>query len=179
MKKIKGLIIGLLLVILSGCVTTLFGGASKQQQQEVKEQIMESLTDYYKQPFKLLDFSYDYGSHSNPSIDCVFLYCKTEDYGIYHFKIQAVDNPIITMKFSIPDGMVKESIKPLIDSFKKSQLNSVYCSAFAGYYGKIVDNYGRFKQPYTKQTEKFCDNLEQTSFHLSRDYYLKHKDEYK
>jgi hypothetical protein len=43
-------------------------------------------------------------------------------YGTYYFKIQAVDNPIIVMDFSMNDGLAtKESIKPLIDSFKKNQ----------------------------------------------------------
>jgi hypothetical protein len=176
MKIIKVFI----LIVIALSIVSCSSGASYKQQQEVKAEVMKLLKQEYKQPFKLLSFEYKYKSHTNPAMDCVFLYCKSEKYGTYYFKVKAINNPIIIMDFSINDGLAtKESIKPMIDSFKSKQLKEVYCDAFAGYYGKIVDNYGKLEQPYTTITTKFCNSRGQTSFHISRDYYLKHQDQYK
>jgi len=61
----------------------------------------------------------------------------------------------------------------------RHQLKDVYCSAFASYYMNANRSQTKVLQPYTNETSKFCDNRDQTGFHISRDYYLKHKDEYK
>ena len=61
----------------------------------------------------------------------------------------------------------------------KNQLQSVYCNAFPAYFRQSITDKTKVKQPYTQNTEKLCDMRNQTSFHSPRDYYLKHKDEYK
>lgn len=151
--------------------------ATQEQQQEVKTQVMKLLEEEYKQPFKLEDFSYKYERHWVDN-SCQLSLCDMEKYGTYHFEIQAVDNPIIELEFNIDDEN-KESIKDVVDSFKKNQLSKVYCSAFARYYSDFVNNKAKKIQPYFGSTAKFCDSRGQTSFHISRDYYLKHKNEYK
>jgi len=169
-------------IVLSSCMPYMIksesDGATKEQQEEVKAQVMSLLKEEYKQPFKLEDFNYKYDTHWK-HIDCQIAgYCPKVRYGTYSFKIQAVDNPIITMKFDIDDEN-KYSIKDLIEYFKNTQLKERYCSAFARYYGDITNGNKLPLEPYTSETSKFCDGRNQTSFHLSRDYYLKHKDEYK
>jgi len=169
-------------IVLSSCMPYMIksesDGATKEQQEEVKAQVMSLLKEEYKQPFKLEDFNYKYDTHWK-HIDCQIAgYCPKVRYGTYHFKIQAVDNPIITMNFKFDDEK-KESINELIDSFKKNQLKKVYCSAFAGYYGDVTNGNKKPLQPYTKDTENLCDSIGGTGFHIYRDYYLKHKDEYK
>ena len=110
-KLIKIFITALIALNIASCATA---GANNNQQEQVKNAVLKSLEQEYKQPFKILDFNYKYQSHSNPH-DCVFLYCKTEKYGTYYFKIQAVDNPIIVMDFKMNDGLVtKKSIKRVV-----------------------------------------------------------------
>ncbi|QIV94181.1 hypothetical protein [Allofrancisella frigidaquae] len=146
--------------------------ATKEQQQQVKQEVMQLLEKEYKQPFKLESFEYKYQTHNRPgSFDF-------SQYGSYYFKVQALDNPIIVMDFRI-DDINKSSTNELLEDFKKSQLKSVYCAAFPAYYRQSIANKTKVLQPYTKQTEKFCDSRNQTSFHSPRDYYLKHQDEYK
>ncbi|QIV96381.1 hypothetical protein EDC55_10433 [Allofrancisella inopinata] len=146
--------------------------ATKEQQQQVKQEVMQLLEKEYKQPFKLESFEYKYQTHNRPgSFDF-------SQYGSYYFKVQAPDNPIIVMDFRI-DDINKSSTNELIEDFKKRQLKSVYCAAFPAYYRQSIANKTKVLQPYTKQTEKFCDSRNQTSFHSPRNYYLKHQDEYK
>jgi len=182
MEFIKISLILFTAIVLSSCMPYMIksesDGATKEQQEEVKAQVMSLLKEEYKQPFKLEDFNYKYDTHWK-HIDCQIAgYCPKVRYGTYSFKIQAVDNPIITMKFDIDDEN-KDSIKKVIESFKKTQLNKRYCSAFASYYLDIMNYRQQIKQPYTSETEKFCDSKDQTEYKDYKNYYLKHKDEYK
>ena len=191
MKNIKILTLLLCLSSLSSCSTLAFAPmlgaetvkstfpeklseeATKEQQEEVKTQVMKLLEEEYKQPFKLESFDYKYETHAS-SHSLPATYSK---YGIYSFKVKAVDNPIIEMNFSVDDN--KDSIKPLIESFKKTQLKERYCRGFAAYYLNVMNNREKIIQPSTKETEKYCDNKGQTWYKEYKDYYLKHKDEYK
>ena len=128
-------------------------GRGKEQQQEVKEAIVPILEQKYKQQFKLLSFKYEHKIRFDGRD------LKTTEYGKYHFKIQAVDNPIIILDFDISDFATKDSIKPLIESFKKTQLNDLYCLGLSQYYKKNLDNDTMVKQPNTKKAEKYCRSI--------------------
>jgi hypothetical protein len=160
-KLIKIIVVSFLLIGLGSCATKLSPERNKNQQQQVKKQVIKALEDYYKQPFELIDFSYKYESYSDPH-DCVFLYCKTKKSGQYVFNVKAIDNPIIEFKIIINDDK-KESINDLVDSFKKNQLKSIYCDSLYSYYKKIVDT-SKVIQPYTKQAEEYCDNINQDGY---------------
>ena len=117
MEFIKISLILFTAIVLSSCMPYMIksesDGATKEQQEEVKAQVMSLLKEEYKQPFKLEDFNYKYDTHWK-HIDCQIAgYCPKVRYGTYSFKIQAVDNPIITMKFDIDDEN-KDSIKETI-----------------------------------------------------------------
>ncbi|MEY8672820.1 hypothetical protein AB9G22_00325 [Francisella philomiragia] len=157
---------------LSSC--SLFGGASYKEQQEVKSQVMKLLEEEYKQPFKLENFEYKYETHYEYS----FFWINWETYGTYHFQIQAVDNPIIELEFEIKDKN-KESIKDVVDSFKKNQLKELYCNSLRAYYRASIIDKIKVEQPNTKLGEKFCSNRGQAWYQEYKDYYLKHKNEYK
>jgi hypothetical protein len=171
-KLIKIIVVSFLLIGLGSCATKLSPERNKNQQQQVKKQVIKALEDYYKQPFELIDFSYKYESYSDPH-DCVFLYCKTKKSGQYVFNVKAIDNPIIEFKIIINDDK-KESINDLVDSFKKNQLNSVYCMGLTNYYRYINNNSLTLKQPYTEQAEKYCSSIGQERYKLYQNYYLKH-----
>jgi hypothetical protein len=155
---------------IASCATA---GANNNQQEQVKNAVLKALEQEYKQPFKILDFNYKYESHSNPH-DCVFLYCKTEKYGTYYFKIQAVNNLIIIIDFKMNDGGTEKSIKPLIDFFKKNQLNRAYCDGLESYYDKIKIT-EKLEEPYTKQAEEYCNNRGQKGYELYKKYYVEHQ----
>ncbi|AIT08782.1 hypothetical protein LO80_01515 [Candidatus Francisella endociliophora] len=160
----------ILLISLGSCATKLSDKANKDTQEQVKKEVMQSLEEYYKQPFKLEKFNYeyktDYGdvSGNHPSVT----------YGQYSFKVRAMNNPIIITNFYINDGDTKESIKGLIDSFKKNQLNSIYCMGLTKYYRYVNNNNKILKQPYTEQAEKYCDSVGQDRYKMYKEYYLKH-----
>lgn len=167
-KLIKIFLTALIALNVASCATA---GANNNQQDQVKNAVLKALEQKYKQPFKVLDFSYKYESHSNPH-DCVFLYCKTEKYGTYYFKIQAVDNPIIIMSFNFTDGSAtKESIKPLINSFKKNQLQYAYCDGLYDYYVSAVRNKFEVKQPNTDKADKYCNSLGKTEYLTYKEIY--------
>ena len=114
MEFIKISLILFTAIVLSSCMPYMIkaesDGATKEQQEQVKQEVLKLLTDEYKQPFKLEDFNYKYDTHWK-HIDCQIAgYCPKVRYGTYSFKIQAVDNPIVTMNFDIKDKG-KESIK--------------------------------------------------------------------
>ncbi|QIV94835.1 hypothetical protein [Allofrancisella frigidaquae] len=101
--------------------------ATKEQQQQVKQEVMQLLEKEYKQPLKLESFEYKYQTHNRPgSFDF-------SQYGSYYFKIQALDNPIIVMDFRI-DDIKKSSTNELLEDFKKDQLKYLYCIALAKHY---------------------------------------------
>ncbi|AIT08854.1 hypothetical protein LO80_01910 [Candidatus Francisella endociliophora] len=133
--------------------------ATTEQQQKVKTEILKLLEDEYKQPFKLKDFNYTYERHWVDNT-CQMSFCKMEKYGIYSFKVQAVDNPIIIMNFKINDGDVtKASIKPLIDAFKKHQLNTIYCSSFGNYWKEHKNDKNN---DALEKIKEYCDEKGQT-----------------
>lgn len=180
MKKFKLIIAIFMLLLLSSCIPYKIkaeaNSATTEQQNEVKQQVLKLLTDEYKQPFKLEDFSYKYETHWE-HIDCQIAgYCPKVQYGTYYLKIKAIDNPIIVMHIEIKDKN-KESIKRLINSFKKSQLKDLYCGAFFTYYGMTLKNNKKLQQPYTNRIEKFCDNRGQSSYKTFKDYYSLHESE--
>ena len=96
-------------LLLANCATKLSPERTESEQQEVKEQVMEALKDYYKQPFKLESFKYEYKTHY-PDGSCSGVYCSVVKLGQYILKVQAIDNPIIKFEVVINDKE-KESIK--------------------------------------------------------------------
>ncbi|AIT09655.1 hypothetical protein LO80_06550 [Candidatus Francisella endociliophora] len=150
-------ILVIFLLLLSSCSFDISPKATKEQQEQVKNQVMQLLEKEYNQPLKLLDFKYEYEFHNTYS----FLYIIFRKYGNYHFRIQAVDNPVIIMDFDFNDGLAtKESIKPLIDSFKKNQLNDLYCTGLSSIYFKQKEK--TVDQILLKKAEKYCDRRNQT-----------------
>ncbi|WP_149031959.1 hypothetical protein [Francisella philomiragia] len=133
---------------------------TQEQQQEVKTQVMKLLEEEYKQPFKLEDFSYKYERHWVDN-SCQLSLCEMEKYGTYHFEIQAVDNPIIELEFNIDDEN-KESIKDVVDSFKKNQLSKVYCTAFSEIY--MYDKQKSVDESYLKKAKNYCDSRNQKGY---------------
>ncbi|WP_035718539.1 hypothetical protein, partial [Francisella sp. W12-1067] len=90
--------------------------ATKQQQEQVMQEVMQLLKQEYNQPFKLLNYKYEYKKHYDLGGNCH--YCDVVKYGTYYFKIQALDNPIIVMDFRI-DDINKSSTNELLEDFKK------------------------------------------------------------
>jgi len=101
MKKIFFLIC--ITLLLANCATKLAPERTIAEQQEVKEQVMQSLEEYYKQPFKLEDFKYEY-KKQYPSGNCQGASCNIIKLGTYTFKIKAVDNPIIKIDLELIDN---------------------------------------------------------------------------
>jgi hypothetical protein len=92
---------------------------------------MKLFDDEYHQPFELKSFNYKYDT----KYKYAFLYAKGETSGMYSFKVAAINNPAIISSFHIFDGK-EESIKELIDSFKKNRLKTIYCGSFSDYWYK-------------------------------------------
>lgn len=162
MKLFKNLVLALFFVALSSCGAYQYttakkesNKATKEQQQQVKNQVMKLLEEEYKQPFKLEDFSYKYERHWVDS-SCQMSFCEMEKYGTYYFKVKAIDNPIILMDFKIDDDK-KETVKDVIDSFKKNQLKEVYCVGLIFYYSENIENNTKVKEPITSKNRAFCD----------------------
>ena len=151
-------------------------GATKEQQADVKTQVMKLLEEEYNQPFKLESFDYEYERHWVDNT-CQMSFCKMKKYGTYYFKIKAIDNPIIIIDFNMNDGLAtKESIKPLIDSFKKNQLNDLFCIGLTRYYSRLTKNLNmKPQQPYTESAEKYCNSINQNGYKIYKDYYTKNK----
>ncbi|KEI35398.1 hypothetical protein FRA_34c06130 [Francisella sp. W12-1067] len=124
-------------MLLTSCAKSLWLGnklsdkATKQQQEQVMQEVMQLLKQEYNQPFKLLNYKYEYKKHYDLGGNCH--YCDVVKYGTYYFKIQALDNPIIVMNFRI-DDINKSSTNELIENFKKDQLKYLYCIALAKHY---------------------------------------------
>ena len=106
MRFIKIITLSIALISLFSCSERLSPKRSYTEQQQIKQQVMKLLEKEYHQPFKLEEFNdkydtkYEYG----------FLYKKGETSGLFKFKIQAINNPIISTDFYIFDGK-KDSIK--------------------------------------------------------------------
>ncbi|AJI53451.1 hypothetical protein [Francisella philomiragia] len=154
MKFVKTFIISLFCFFLLNCSS----GASYNQQQEVKVEVLKLLEREYKQPFKLEKFKYEYKTHyPNASGNVPY-----ETFGTYYFKVQAVNNPIVVMDFRINDGLAtKDSINGLIESFKKTQLKDLYCLGLAQHY---VNEKKLLTDKLTKQelqANEYCDSIGQ------------------
>jgi len=169
MKFTKQIILVLFVATLVSCgayqyttATKESNEATKEQQEQVKQEVLTLITDEYKQPFKLENFSYKYERHWVDNT-CQMSFCKMEKYGTYSFKIKAIDNPIIVMNFKINDGgSTKESIKPLIDSFKKTQLMDAFC---VGLWHHYKDNKISLNSKLTRQelqANDYCNDRAQT-----------------
>jgi hypothetical protein len=163
----------ILLVIslcLFSCGTPLSPSRSETEQNQLKQEVLQLLEEKYNQPFKVLNFKYEYKNHyPNGACDD----CRILKYGTFNFKIKATNNPIITMNFSFNDNK-KESINKLIDSFKKNQLTWIYCVSLTKYYDYIINNNKTINKKYTKQAEKICNYLGQDNYIDAKKYYLKH-----
>ena len=48
-----------------GCATKLAPKASDEKQEAVKQEVLQLLKKEYNQPFKILDFNYDYKFHDH------------------------------------------------------------------------------------------------------------------
>ena len=106
MKLLKTIILSVALISLFSCSERLSPKRSDAEQQQVKQQVMKLLEAEYHQPFKLEEFNYKYDTKYKYG----FLYKKGETSGLFKFKIQAINNPIISTDFYIFDGK-KDSIK--------------------------------------------------------------------
>ena len=106
MKLLKALSLSGALIALFSCSERLSPKRSDAEQQQVKQQVMKLLEAEYHQPFKLEEFNYKYDTKYKYG----FLYKKGETSGLFKFKIQAINNPIISTDFYIFDGK-KDSIK--------------------------------------------------------------------
>jgi hypothetical protein len=131
MKVFKTITLSIALISLFSCSERLSPKRSDAEQQEVKQQVMKLFDDEYHQPFELKSFNYKYDT----KYKYAFLYAKGETSGMYSFKVAAINNPAIISSFHIFDGK-EESIKELIDSFKKNRLKTIYCGSFSDYWYK-------------------------------------------
>ncbi|WP_035721769.1 hypothetical protein, partial [Francisella sp. W12-1067] len=133
--------------------------ATKQQQEQVKQEVMQLLEKEYNQPFKLLNYKYEYKRHYDLGGNCH--YCDVVKYGTYYFKIQAPDNPIIVMDFRI-DDMKKSSTNELLEDFKNKKLSTEYCVTLSKIYmyqkQKTVD------QSNLERAKKYCNNRGQNGY---------------
>ncbi|QIV94291.1 hypothetical protein [Allofrancisella frigidaquae] len=138
--------------------------ATKEQQQQVKQEVMQLLEKEYKQPFKLESFEYKYQTHNRPgSFDFA-------EYGTYYFKIQALDNPIIVMNFRI-DDINKSSTNELLEDFKNKKLKDLYCGSLESYYLNLETE---ISQPYANEAEKYCDSRDQAYYKVQKERYLQY-----
>jgi hypothetical protein len=103
MKLLKTIILSVALISLFSCSERLSPKRSDAGQQQVKQQVVKSLEEYYKQPFKLEDFKYEY-KKQYPSGNCQGASCNIIKLGTYTFKIKAVDNPIIKIDLELIDN---------------------------------------------------------------------------
>ncbi|KEI34715.1 hypothetical protein FRA_48c13890 [Francisella sp. W12-1067] len=129
--------------------------ATKEQQQKVKQQVMQLLEKEYKQPLKLESFEYKYQTHNRPgSFDF-------SQYGSYYFKVQAPDNLIIVMDFRI-DDINKSSTNELLEDFKKNLLVNLYCGiGVADYYIKARKEKIVVDHKNLEKAEKYCQSRNQ------------------
>ncbi|QIV96267.1 hypothetical protein EDC55_10185 [Allofrancisella inopinata] len=174
MKQIQIITLFFLCCFLTSCMTTaatygylersISPKATKEQQQQVKQQVMQLLEKEYKQPFKLESFEYKYQTHNRPgSFDFA-------EYGTYYFKIEAVDNPVIVMNFRI-DDMKKSSTNELIEGFKNKKLKDLYCGSLESYYLNLETE---ISQPYANEAEKYCDSRDQAYYKVPKERYLQY-----
>ena len=139
------------LILLVSCGTPLSPKRSESEQKQFKQLLLQSLEKEYSQPFKILDFKYEYKTHY-PNGACND--CRVVKYGTFYFKIKSLANDIIIIDSVIYDNK-KESIKTLIDSFKKSRLKTIYCGSFGNYWDKHSDDKNN---KALEKTMKYCND---------------------
>jgi len=164
-RLIKTFTVIFLIVLLSSCGTQLSPKASKQEQKEVKDKILKLLKDEYNQPFKIIDFNYSYDTHY-PNGNCSD--CRILKYGIYIFKVEAVNNSILSLKVKLYDNG-----QNMIEDFKKTYLDRFYCGALGSYFDDL--RMKQIKNPNKadlSRAENLCNSRNQTI------YYEKPKEEY-
>ena len=154
MKKI--LTLAFICLFLASCSKAILVGdelapkATEQQQEEVKKEVLKLLEEEYNQPFKIVDYKYDYGVHWEDNT-CRLAVCPKVFYGTYIFEVQSIDNPIISPKFKIVDrkGLQKE-----LQDFKDYWVKIQYCGAFGNYWKE--HKHDKNNNPL-EQAKKYCD----------------------
>ncbi|AIT09730.1 hypothetical protein LO80_06975 [Candidatus Francisella endociliophora] len=144
-----------ILFFLSSCsLETLSPKASKQEQEQVKQEVLSILEKEYNQPFKILDFNYDYKFHYKVS----FLVVVGKRYGTYTFKLRTVNKPILSSTIKLTD--MQESP---ISNFKELYLKNFYCGTLASYYkhGKLNSS---IRNNGVEQVKKYCDERGQSYY---------------
>lgn len=161
MKSFNALGLFTAVFLLSGCTDHIkeTPKASEQQQKDVSEKVIGMLEREYHQPFKIVDYTYEYKGHSNGAYDCAFIYCQSHMYGEYNFNIQSVDNPFITIRLHLSDG---SGIPNMLKNFKEKNLKGEYCSAFGNLFDK---NYINKEWVYPKEQP-----IEKSKFYKAADF---------
>jgi hypothetical protein len=129
-----------------GCATKLAPKADKQKQEEVKQEVLKLLEKEYNQPFNVLDYKYEYKKDYDLAGNCH--YCDIVKYGVYYFKIQAVDNPIIIMNIRVQDTGNG------LNWFKEYTVKHSYCAKFSD----IYENKKNYPLKNIQIAEKVCDS---------------------
>jgi hypothetical protein len=164
-KSLRKIIIMSLCLFLLGCATTLAPKANNQEQEKVKQEVLNLLEKEYSQPFKIIDYSYNYGTHypAGNSTDPRIL-----EYGAYKFKIQAVDKPYVSLGVRIDDDG-----KDFMNDFRKTYLPVFYCGALGGYFDDLrINHIKNTNKEELNKAEELCNSRNQSV------YYEKYKSEY-
>jgi len=143
------------ILVLSSCGTPLAPKATKQEQEQFKQKILNMLEQEYSQPFKVLDFDYSYETHY-PKGNCSD--CRVLKYGTYTFKIQAIDNPVIVMSFIITDN---KNIKGF-EEFKSHYIKTKYCVALSQLFLQKRQN--KVNQINLEKAKQYCDKKGQNYY---------------
>ena len=169
MKHLKTLGLFTAVFLLSGCIHHIYETpkVSSEQKVEVSKKIIDMLEQEYHQPFKILDYTYEYNPHSNGGSDCAFVYCQVHMYGDYKFKVQSVDNPFINIRLYLSDG---SGIPNMLKNFKEKDLGREYCSAFGNLF---TNNYINKKWVYPKEQP-----IDKDKFYKAVDFCKKEPSEY-
>ncbi|KFJ42300.1 hypothetical protein IBE48_04920 [Francisella philomiragia] len=160
MKKV--LIVIFCVLLLSSCTkSTLIGDkltdkATEQQQEQVKQEVLKLLEQEYNQPFKIVDYNYDYSVHWKDKTCAIASMCPKVFYGVYSFKIQSINNPIIIMQIRMED--TKEGLQ----WFKSNQLNNYYCSSLTQIFRSKNQNY--INQDDLEKAKRYCDSRGQSYY---------------
>ncbi|KFJ42525.1 hypothetical protein IBE48_04925 [Francisella philomiragia] len=169
MKKI--LIIIFCILLLSSCTkSTLIGDkltdkATEQQQEQVKQEVLKLLEQEYNQPFKIVDYSYEYGTHWKDKTCAIASMCPKEIYGVYKMKIETIETPNLSLNIRIEDDG-----KNFMDDFKKTYVPIFYCGALGSYYDDLRINKSKVNTDYLDKAEKYCDNRGQKELYERSKY---------
>jgi hypothetical protein len=165
LNKIIALVLMFGLIV--GCATKLAPKASDEKQEAVKQEVLQLLEKEYKQPFKVVDYSYSYDTHY-PAGNCSGDTCTLRKFGTYNIKIKTVDNPIISLKIRLYDNG-----QNMIEDFKKTYLNRFYCGALGSHFDDLrINHIKNTNKKYLVEAEELCNSRNQQI------YYKKPKEEY-